>query len=86
MGDRMTTEQDLFGQPIKEPVKYSAGYFARPGSGPEGQTCGTCIHANGTGRAGKYKKCARMKRIWSHGAGTDIKLKSPACEGWEAKP
>jgi hypothetical protein len=26
-----------------------------------------------------------MVRFWTHGPGTDIKAKSPACKHWEAK-
>ncbi|HRJ61472.1 MAG TPA: hypothetical protein PKZ99_09890 [Azospirillaceae bacterium] len=62
----------------------SAAHFKDPGSGPMGQTCGGCWHLNKVGHHGKsYHKCGLVR--WTHGAATDIRLKDPACSGWEAK-
>ena len=56
------------------------------GSGPEGETCGSCRHKTYMGMvAGKYLKCALMQKAWTRGAGTDIKARWAACEKWEAK-
>jgi hypothetical protein len=81
---------DLFGNPISEPVKdsktHATGYATRPGSGPAGQTCGTCKFATRTGHSRKsYFKCMVIRHRWTHGPGTDILLKSPACSFWKAK-
>lgn len=75
-------QQDWFADetpvPIKNPVK---GYAARPGSGPAGETCGSCFHAS---QVSGYWKCAAVKHRWSHGLGSDIRLKSPACSQWKS--
>jgi len=88
----MSTAIDLFGVPIPEagaPVVVKPGQpkgFARPpGTGPYGETCGTCVYIRHVrGGANVYKKCALIQHRWTHGPGTDIKSKSPACELWEA--
>lgn len=62
----------------------SKGHFKDPGSGPRGQTCGGCSHLLRAGHHGKsYHKCGLVRS--THGAATDIRLKDPACSGWEAK-
>jgi hypothetical protein len=65
------------------------GYAAPPGTGPAGETCKTCAHythsRNSEGRGRKFPKCGLMRRLWTHGPGTDIKASSPACRKWEAK-
>ena len=53
------------------------------GSGPVGETCRSCRHA--VRNYARYYKCALMKKAWSHGAATDIKLRWPACLAWAAK-
>lgn len=62
------------------------GYAARPGSGPAGETCKTCIHAqlSHTYRH-RYWKCDIIQHRWTRGPGTDIRLKSPACSFWKSK-
>lgn len=57
------------------------GYAYHPGTGPEGERCGTCKHA---ARFGRYLKCEMAKSIWSHTRRTDILAGSPACKYWEA--
>lgn len=59
------------------------GYAALPGSGPEGETCGSCRHHVENRRARAYHKCDLYP--WTNGGATDIRLRSPACEKWEAK-
>jgi len=64
------------------------GYPRRPGTGPEDETCGTCKHACRvsipSGR--KFWKCELLNFRWTHGPGTDIRLKSPACKFWNIDP
>lgn len=68
----------------KGPIKN--GYWDRPGTGPEGETCKTCTHKTYQGGvAGRYIKCARMQDKWTGGEGTDILARAPACSGWEPK-
>ena len=62
------------------------GYAARPGTGPEGETCKTCEHYVRVSYHGKlWRKCFLMRRFWTHGPGTDIKAGSPACRKWAQK-
>lgn len=80
-------DTDLFGQPIigdwtdgtKSKGTIRRGYAARPGTGPAGETCGSCEHFVSYRR---YCKCDLLRRIWTHGAGTDILKKSTACSKW----
>lgn len=74
---------DLFGMAMPEPMKLTTkrkGYAATPGSGPENQTCGACLHFCSFGR---YCKCDLMRTIWTGGKGTDILKKSPSCSRFE---
>ena len=68
------------------PVPMGRAYADKPGSGPEGETCRTC--ANAKGRSGRspriFYKCGLVPSTRS--TGTDIRLKTPACRKWEAKP
>lgn len=61
------------------------GYAYPPGSGPAGETCGTCEHCTATGTGGKYKKCELLRAVWTGGPGTDIKLSALACRKWTKK-
>ena len=78
------TTLTLFGEQ-QEPVKHkypANGYAARPGTGPAGETCKTCKHSCYHQRVRRFWKCRLMKDKWTHGYGTDIRLKSPACKEW----
>lgn len=86
---------DLFGEAPLQPViggKGSRGgrrpglhaYPALPGTGPAGKCCRDCAnfsHAEGTSR--RHLKCELMRPAWTHGYGTDIKSRSPACAKFE---
>jgi hypothetical protein len=57
-----------------------------PGTGPLGETCGTCRHLDRVEHHDKhYLKCGLMSKLWSRGPGTDIRAKWPACKSWEKK-
>jgi hypothetical protein len=75
----------LFGDiEIETVVKYEPrGYRGTPGCGPPGETCGTCKHKTSKRLAKTYWKCMLMRKLWTGGYGSDIRLKSPACEYWE---
>lgn len=60
------------------------GYAAQPGTGPDGETCGTCEHLVRKRMAKVYLKCALMRRHWTGGGGTDVRARAPACRNWEA--
>lgn len=61
------------------------GYAANPGTGPEGETCKTCAYKVSGSNAGGSKhflKCDLRRATWTHGEGTDILARSPACIKW----
>ncbi len=59
------------------------GYAARPGSGPEGETCKSCQHRvrHESGGGKVFQKCGLIK--WTFGAATDIRAGAAACSRWE---
>ncbi len=59
-------------------------YAARPGTGPEGETCGSCRHLFRNQLARTYLKCSLMRALWTGGGGSDIKARAPACSKWES--
>ena len=84
-GPAMTPEQrkKLF---PKSRAPSPRGYAAPPGTGPEGETCGSCAHHVIRQFAKDYHKCALMRTYWTGGGATDIRVRSPACKRWEAMP
>jgi hypothetical protein len=77
----------LDGRTVEVKVRYAGtkGYAAQPGTGPEGETCGSCKNHKVThgseGRSRRnYHKCGLM--AWTYGPGTDIRVRSPACSKW----
>ena len=70
-------------------VRYKSGPngFARyPGTGPKGETCKTCANCcRVQGGTRVFLKCKVIEFRWTHGPGTDIRAKSPACELWKEK-
>lgn len=85
----MKTESyvDIFGNTVKITIYEKndpKGYPARPGGGPPGETCKTCDHRRLLfANSKRFYKCYKMKHKWSHSPGTDIVLKTPACQLWE---
>ncbi len=78
-------ERDLFGDELPAPRIPYKGHAARPGTGPEGETCRTCKHrTHNQSGARPYQKCALMRHCWTLGPGTDIRAKDPACRFWTA--
>lgn len=80
---------DLWNQPIgahKRKTALPKGHAANPGSGPKGETCGTCQHRTHVrGGAKEYQKCELCRKSWTHGPGSDIRAKDPACAYWKPK-
>jgi hypothetical protein len=78
--------KNLFGdEDLDERIK-QRGHAARPGTGPKGETCGTCQHYRRVlGGNRHYLKCGLMKHAWTGGPGSDIRAKDPACGYWRAK-
>ena len=84
----MTVSTSLFGwdqpmQPRKAKRGQPKGNAAPIGSGPAGETCGTCKHATCREFAKRYWKCGLVKA--TGGPGTDIRLKWAACSRWQPK-
>jgi len=65
----------LFGEEIpdvarKPTAPKKGGHFAAPGTGPKGETCGTCQHAVRIQLSSKsVHKCELARRCWTHGPG-----------------
>lgn len=81
---RTTVVKDSGG--VKRYRSLPNGYARIPGTGPAGETCGSCancVRVQGGSRA--FPKCLVIQFRWTHGPGTDIRCKSPACEMWQAK-
>lgn len=57
------------------------GYAYFPGTGPKGETCGSCKSAI---KFSRWWKCERSRTTWTGGRGTDILVRAPACKYWEA--
>jgi hypothetical protein len=79
---------DLFDQPPSPDATRRTprprGHAAPPGSGPKGETCRTCQHYTRASYHNRvYRKCWLAKPRWTHGPGSDIRAKDPACRLWE---
>lgn len=68
----------------RERERRSAGnpLLIRLGPGPEGATCGGCVHLFAKRYAGTYHKCEL--RGDTNGPGTDHRVRWPACGRYEA--
>ena len=63
------------------------GYAAPPGSGPAGETCGSCDHLARVRPGNRsFPKCGLMERGWTGGTASDVRVRSPACSRWTALP
>lgn len=69
---------------MRRPKQKQNGYAALPGSGPAGETCGSCANMVRKELSRSYLKCALMSAHWTGGAGSDVRSKSPACRRWDA--
>lgn len=77
---------DLPGQAAPDrPVRSKGLYAALPGSGPAGETCGSCANLCRKRMGNTYLKCGLARAWWTGGPGTDVKARSAACSKWEAK-
>ncbi len=69
---------------LKRSTPVARGHAWAPGTGPEGETCGTCRHLCRREMAKTYLKCGLMKSRWTGGKGSDVRAKDAACKRWEA--
>jgi hypothetical protein len=78
------TQQPLMVLP--ESQRYAVkrrGHAGRPGTGPAGETCGTCAsYTRKHTYRRAYRKCALAEASWSSGPGSDIRKRDPACGFW----
>jgi len=77
---------DLWKQPIgtyKRKGTQKKGHAGPPGSGPKGETCGTCAHLARIQHAKSYLKCGLCQKNWTGGPGTDVRAKDAACWKWQ---
>jgi hypothetical protein len=80
----MSEQRDLMFLPESAARRLSKkhGHAAAPGTGPEGETCRTCVHLAKVHLAKTYSKCGLMRAYWSGGQGTDVRLSDAACRRW----
>lgn len=81
LGNEISNEEAL--RILKRKTPQPRGYAQPPGSGPKGETCKTCKHIARIRCSKTYIKCRLLEAGWTHGPGTDIKAKAPACRLWE---
>lgn len=65
--------------------KGARGHVAPPGTGPEGETCGTCAHLFRKTLASTYLKCGLNEAKWTGGGKTDVRARDHACRMWEKR-
>lgn len=69
----------------RAPIKRH-GWADTPGSGPVGETCGSCIYSGEYRFRHTYFKCtARPGDHWKGGRETDIRPMDPACSKWSGR-
>lgn len=61
------------------------GHAAPPGTGPKGETCGSCKNLYRKSMGKTYLKCWLMKAVWTGGGGTDVRARDLACRKWEKR-
>jgi hypothetical protein len=83
----MSAQSLMFGELVmrhqqRKPV--ITGHAAPPGTGPNGETCRTCLHLEGP--AGYTKACGLMRGYWEQRTQkqNDVRLKDAACAKWES--
>lgn len=61
------------------------GHAWTPGTGPAGESCGTCAHKYRKRMSGSFLKCAKNRAAWTGGSGSDIRAGDPACKFWSQR-
>ena len=61
------------------------GYAMPPGTGPKGETCGSCRNLVRIVRSNVYPKCKLTRSHWTHSRRTDVLVRAPACSKWERR-
>lgn len=68
---------------LERGAKPKRGHAAPPGTGPAGETCGSCANLIRKRMSKTYLKCELTRIVWTGGAGTDVRARDPACSRWE---
>lgn len=84
LGNEVTIEEARALKKRREPTPN--GYAWAPGTGPAGETCGSCVSLHRNELAKTYLKCERNRAKWTGGRKSDILARSPACKFWERAP
>jgi len=58
-------------------------HAAPPGTGPAGETCGSCANLYRKRMGKTYLKCSLTRAQWTGGGGTDVKARDAACSKWK---
>jgi hypothetical protein len=69
----------------RPPKPKQHGHAAVPGTGPAGETCGTCANLARKELSKTYFKCGLMQRYWTGGLGTDVRVRDAACRRWQPR-
>lgn len=70
---------------FRKPDKLRGLHAAPVGSGPAGETCGSCVHLHRREMSKTYLKCGLCEKAWTGGGGTDVKARDAACSKWERR-
>ena len=83
--DRVLTpyERKHLGQKRKSVIP--SGHVMPPGTGPIGETCGSCLHIFRNRQSKAYLKCGLNRAKWTGGPKTDIRAGDAACKKWEKR-
>lgn len=73
---------EIFRKP-KGRADWKRSHPAKPGTGPEGETCKSCKHLYRKLMSKAYLKCGLACHAWTGGAGSDVRAGDAACSKWE---
>lgn len=64
------------------------GHAGPPGSGPAGETCGSCgsLHRREMYSGRGFYKCELRRADWTGGRGSDVSVRDAACLRWSPRP
>lgn len=82
--------KDLFGVEVsplarRQIRRADKAHADAPGTGPQGETCGSCGHLVERQFSRSYYKCVLQRQLWTGGLGTDVRLKDRSCSKWITK-
>lgn len=63
-----------------------SGHAHTPGTGPAGETCGSCLSLVRKRMGKTYLKCGKNRAGWTGGGKSDVRARDAACNKWEARP